>query len=142
MPDSDAQMQPPADFEAGLGEGTSSGNKRKRSPDSSSANPNSSRVKKPRKFFTKRPRKPKKPSDWHMRKGEVPKEAEKTKVCNFCYIVFDHFTVPLYFRQLLSSTFVSCGVYHTRVLFHQRSLLKTEYHSLSVIRLKHSCKTR
>ncbi|KAF8233476.1 hypothetical protein L208DRAFT_1556001, partial [Tricholoma matsutake] len=26
------------------------------------------------------PRKPKKPSDWHMRKGEVPKEAEKTKI--------------------------------------------------------------
>ncbi|KAF8225955.1 hypothetical protein L208DRAFT_1407782, partial [Tricholoma matsutake] len=31
------------------------------------------------KVFTKRPRKPKKPSDWHMRNGEVPKEAEKTK---------------------------------------------------------------
>lgn len=31
------------------------------------------------KAFTKQPKKPKKPSDWHMRKGEVPKEAEKTK---------------------------------------------------------------
>jgi hypothetical protein len=141
MSDSDAHMQPPADSESGLGEGTSSGNKRKRSP-GSSANPDSSRAKKPRKVFTKRPRKPKKPSDWHMRKGEVPKEAEKTKVCNFCYIVFDHFTVLLYFRQLLSFIFVSCGVYHTRALFHQRSLLKKKYHSLSVIRLKHSSKTR
>ncbi|KAF8222586.1 hypothetical protein L208DRAFT_1413194, partial [Tricholoma matsutake] len=35
MADSDAHMQPPADSESGLGEGTSSGNKRKRSPDSS-----------------------------------------------------------------------------------------------------------
>lgn len=79
MADSDAHMQPPADSESGLGEGTSSGNKRKRSPDSSSANTNSSRAKKARKVFAKRPRKPKKPSDWHMRKGEVPKEAGKTK---------------------------------------------------------------
>ncbi|KAF8221287.1 hypothetical protein L208DRAFT_1415328, partial [Tricholoma matsutake] len=58
--------------------GTSSGNKCKCSP-GSSANPNSSRAKKACKVFTKRPRKPKKPSDWHMRKGEVPKEVEKTK---------------------------------------------------------------
>ena len=93
MANSDAHMHPPADSDSGLGEGTSSGNKRKRSPDSSSAGPNSSRVKKACKVFAKRPRKPKKPSDWHMRKGEVPKEAEKTKVCNFCYIVFDHFTL-------------------------------------------------
>ncbi|KAF8232882.1 hypothetical protein L208DRAFT_1396613, partial [Tricholoma matsutake] len=62
MADSDAHMQPPADSESG-----------------SSANPNSSPVKKACKVFAKRPRKPKKPSDWYMRKGEVPKEAEKTK---------------------------------------------------------------
>ncbi|KAF8219815.1 hypothetical protein L208DRAFT_1417653, partial [Tricholoma matsutake] len=58
MSDSDAHMQPPADSESGLGEGTSSGNKRKRSPVTQETQ---------------------KPSDWHMRKGEVPKEAEKTK---------------------------------------------------------------
>ena len=75
MSDSDAHMQPPVDSESGLGEGTSSGNKRKRSP-GSSANPNSSQAKKARKAFTKRPRKPKKPSDWHMRKGGTKRGRE------------------------------------------------------------------
>ncbi|KAF8222919.1 hypothetical protein L208DRAFT_1412701 [Tricholoma matsutake] len=75
-------MQPPADSESGylnnigLGE---SARKCHGSPDSSSANPNSSQAKKACKVLAKQPRKPKKPSDWHMRKGEVPKEAEKTK---------------------------------------------------------------
>ncbi|KAF8225327.1 hypothetical protein L208DRAFT_1408709, partial [Tricholoma matsutake] len=78
MSDSDAHMQPPADSESGLGKGTSSGNKCKCSP-ASSANPSPSRAKKACKVFTKQPRKAKKPSDWHMRKGEVPKEAEETK---------------------------------------------------------------
>jgi hypothetical protein len=52
--------------------------KRKRSdnePESSS-----SQSKKQRTTLAKRAKKLKKPSDWHMKKGEVPKDAEKTKV--------------------------------------------------------------
>ena len=72
-PNPDVQMDPPANPEA-----SSSRIKRKRSLGSS--NPSSSQTKKARKVFAMRPRKPKRPSDWHLRKGEVPKEAEKTKV--------------------------------------------------------------
>lgn len=82
MPDNsdpDIQMNPPAS----LGEASSAQAvlKRKRSVGSSNPGSRALQSKKARKAFVKRPKKPKKPSDWHMKKGEVPKEAEKTKVC-------------------------------------------------------------
>ena len=44
------------------------------------AGPSSSNLKHHCNAPARRPKKPKKPSDWHLRWGEVPKEAEKTKV--------------------------------------------------------------
>lgn len=49
--------------------------KRKRSADIGS-----SRGKKPRTFLEHRKKKTKKPNDWHLRRKDVPKEAESTKV--------------------------------------------------------------
>ena len=56
--------------------------KRKRSIGAANAQagPSLSHSKRLRNAPARRPRKPKKPSDWHLRRGEVPKEAEKTKV--------------------------------------------------------------
>ena len=44
------------------------------------AGPSLSNSKRHRNAPARRPKKPKKPSDWHLRRGEVLKEAEKTKV--------------------------------------------------------------
>ena len=46
------------------------------------ASPSSSNLKHLRNTPAQQPKKLKKPSDWHLRWGEVPKEAKKTKVCH------------------------------------------------------------
>ena len=86
-PDSDIPMDPPAS--SGSGEaGPSQAGLGKCKHSLGNVNPSSRalQAKKAHKAFTKQPKKPKKPSDWHMRKGEVPKEAEKTKVNNIHHI--------------------------------------------------------
>jgi len=86
-PDSDIPMDPPASSGSGEAGPSQAGlGKRKRSLGNVNPSSRALQAKKARKAFTKRPKKPKKPSDWHMRKGEVPKEAEKTKVNNIHYI--------------------------------------------------------
>ncbi|RDB18253.1 hypothetical protein Hypma_000602 [Hypsizygus marmoreus] len=67
---SDTEMTTSATQEAGP-----SGRKRKRPADQSG----SKSQKKSRKAFSRQPKKPKRPSDWHLKKGEVPKDAERTK---------------------------------------------------------------
>jgi hypothetical protein len=83
--DSDIPMDPPASSSSGEAGPSQAGlGKRKRSLSNMNPGSRALQAKKARKAFTKRPKKPKKPSDWHMRKGEVPKEAEKTKVHIHC----------------------------------------------------------
>src|SRR5277367_5140298 len=40
-----------------------------------------------RKIPTRRHVKPKAPADWHLKKGEVPADSEKTKVCRFVLVL-------------------------------------------------------
>ena len=55
--------------------------KRMRSP-SLEPGPSVSRAsKKARQMLSRRRVKPKSPADWHLKKGEVPADSEKTKVC-------------------------------------------------------------
>ncbi|RDB22349.1 hypothetical protein Hypma_010544 [Hypsizygus marmoreus] len=78
MADSDVPMDPPGN----QGQSSSSGTcKRKRtSLDNSDASTSAlPRPKKARVISRKHPKKPKRPNDWHLRKGEVPNEAMKTK---------------------------------------------------------------
>jgi hypothetical protein len=78
---SELTMDPPASSSSGEAGPSQAGlGKRKRSLTNMIPGSRALQTKKARKAFAMRPKKPKKPSDWHMRKGEVPKEAEKTKV--------------------------------------------------------------
>ena len=91
MADPNSHMHPPTNSNSGVASSSGqTGTKHKRTPPSSgNMDPGPSQSKKARRAFVKQPRKPKRPSDWHLKKEEVPKEAEKTKVCIY-YCHNDH----------------------------------------------------
>src|SRR5271155_3115073 len=58
-----------------------------RSP-SSEPGPSVSRAsKEARQMLSRRRVKPKSPADWHLKKGEVPVDSEKTKVCSLLFSI-------------------------------------------------------
>jgi hypothetical protein len=63
--------------------------------------------------------KPKKPSDWHIKRKELPPNAEATKVCMFFMVIMFHCLFICSWR--LKCIFVSSGSYHTKMRYLRQS---------------------
>jgi hypothetical protein len=92
--------------------------KRKRTSWSPSP-PGDSHRKRARKSPLPRPRKPKKPNDWHLKRKELPPNAEATKVCMFFMVIMFH--CLFIFSWRLKYIFVSSGSYHTKMRYLPQS---------------------
>lgn len=121
----------PGPQDAGSSRSTTTTGKRKRTEDGPNTPPtSSSQSKKPRAEQTrsrtkaamkkaKKSGKPKGPNDWHLKKGEVPKDSAKTKVRYKFIYYFRVLNIAISLRRRSNSTFVPSGACLTRTLFHR-----------------------
>ena len=81
--------------------------------------PGDSRRKRARKSPILWPWKPKKLSDWHLKRKELPPNAEVIKVCIFFMVIM--FYCLFIFSLRLKCIFVSSGSYHTKMPYLPQS---------------------
>lgn len=145
-PPEDIQMNPSAmlatpDPTAGSSAATRTTGKRKRTqPDLPEDEPeaSSSRAKKSRTVvnYARRAPKPKRPSDWHLKKGDIPADASGTKVRS-CVMMYTTVISPSFLYRLhLSFIYVLSGAFHTRMRSHLLLQPTTRSHLLGASPLR------